>query len=54
MFEYVATYVWVAADPDESANEWLKSDYVQRRKLDDDLRSLGEELLDPAHGRGAG
>jgi Family of unknown function (DUF5677) len=51
MFEYVATYAWVAADPDQRAKEWLKSDYVQRRKLDDDLRSLGEELLDPEQRR---
>lgn len=28
------------------AERWLKSDYAQRLKLDDDLRSLGDELLD--------
>lgn len=45
MFEYVATYSWIAADPPTRAEQWLKSDYVQRLKLDNDFRQLGEEYL---------
>ena len=48
MFEYVATYAWVAADPPIRAQQWLKSDYVERLKLDADLRGLGEPLLEDA------
>lgn len=46
MFEYVATYAWIAAEPETRAKRWLKADYQQRLKLDDDLGSLGERLLD--------
>jgi hypothetical protein len=46
MFEYVATYAWIAAEPETHAKRWLKADYQQRLKLDDDLGSLGERLLD--------
>lgn len=46
MFEYVATYAWVAADPDTRAQRWLKGDYQQRLKLIDDLRSLEVPLLE--------
>lgn len=45
MFEYVATYSWIAADPTTRAEQWLKSDYVQRLKLDNDFRELGEGFL---------
>lgn len=45
MFEYVATYCWIAADPATRTEQWLKSDYVQRLKLDNDFRELGDELL---------
>lgn len=45
MFEYVATYSWIAADPATRAEKWLKSDYVQRLKLDNDFRELGVEFL---------
>jgi hypothetical protein len=46
MFECVATYAWIAAEPETRAKRWLKADYQQRLKLDDDLGSLGERLLD--------
>ncbi len=47
MFEYVATYAWIAAERETRAKRWLKADYQQRLKLDDDLGSLvGERLLD--------
>jgi hypothetical protein len=42
MFEYVATYAWVAADADARAAQWLKYDYVYRLKLDNDFRELGD------------
>lgn len=46
MFEYVTTYAWVAAEPETRTKRWLKYDYKQRRKLDDDFRELGDALLD--------
>jgi hypothetical protein len=46
MYEYVATYAWIAADPDTRAERWLKSDYVQRLKLDDNMTALGEPLVE--------
>ena len=46
MFEYVATYAWIAADPTTRSGQWLKSDYAQRLKLDNDFRELGETFLD--------
>jgi hypothetical protein len=49
MFEYVTTFAWVAADPEERVRRWLKYDYGQRIKVDNDLASLGEErVLEPA------
>lgn len=48
MFEYVATYAWVAADPATRTEQWLKSDYVWRLKLDNDFRELGETFLKEA------
>ena len=45
MFEYVATYSWIAADPATRAEQWLKSDYVQRLKLDNDFHELGDGFL---------
>jgi hypothetical protein len=48
MFEYVATYAWVASDPATLTERWLKSDYVQRLKLDNDFRELGETFLEEA------
>ena len=48
MFEYVATFAWVGADSATRAEQWLKSDYVQRLKLDTDFRGLGEPLLEEA------
>lgn len=50
-FEYVATYAWVAADPSARAEQWLKSDYVQRLKMDNDFRELGHKLLQDADRR---
>jgi hypothetical protein len=46
LFEYVATYAWVAAHPNTRAKQWLKYDYVYRLKLDDDFRVLGEVFID--------
>jgi hypothetical protein len=46
MFEYVTTYAWVAAESETRTKRWLKYDYEQRRKLDDDFRELGDALLD--------
>lgn len=46
MFEYVATYAWVAADPAIRTEQWLKYDYVHRLKLDNDFRELGEAFFD--------
>jgi uncharacterized protein DUF5677 len=46
MFEYVATYASIAAEPETRAKRWLKADYQQRLKLDGDLESLGARLLD--------
>lgn len=48
MLEYVATYAWIAADPTARSGQWLKSDYAQRLKLDNDFRELGETFLDEA------
>jgi hypothetical protein len=48
MFEYVATYAWVAADSATRTEQWLKSDYVQRLKLDNDFRELGNTFLEQA------
>jgi hypothetical protein len=46
LFEYVATYAWIAADPTTRAARWLKYDYGQRLKLDNDLGTFGETLLE--------
>jgi uncharacterized protein DUF5677 len=46
LFEYVATYAWIAADPAARTEPWLKYDYVYRLKLDDDFRELGETFLE--------
>lgn len=48
LFEYVATYMWVAADPEARAQRWLKHDYVYRLKLDNDFRELGEAFVEEA------
>jgi hypothetical protein len=48
MFEYVVTYAWVAADQETRTEQWLKHDYVERRKLDDDFRELGDTFLEQA------
>jgi hypothetical protein len=48
MFEYVTTYAWVAAVPEERARRWLKYDYVYRGKLDNDFRELETTFLDDA------
>jgi len=49
MFEYVTTFAWVAANPEERVPRWLKYDYGQRIKLENDLASLGEDrILEPA------
>ena len=45
LFEYVVTYAWIAADPDSRTEEWLKYDFKQRLKADNDFRELGEALL---------
>lgn len=46
MFEYVATYAWVAAAPEARTEQWLKYDYVQRQKLDNDFREFGDAFLE--------
>jgi hypothetical protein len=46
MFELVATYAWVAAAPDTHVGPWLKSDYLQQVKLDNNLRELGAPSLE--------
>lgn len=51
MFEYVATYAWVAAEPEARTKRWLKADYQQRLKLDDDLSVFGEPVLDEENRR---
>jgi len=45
MYEYVTTYAWIAADPDDRAPQWLKSDYRERLKLLNDYVELGQELV---------
>lgn len=49
MFEYVTTFAWIAADPETRIRRWLKYDYGQRLKVDNDLGSLGaDRILDAA------
>ena len=49
MFEYVTTFAWVAAEPETRTQRWLKCDYEQRLKLNNDLVCLGADpLLDAA------
>ena len=45
LFEYVATFAWIAADPETHAKRWLKYDFDQRLKLDNDLVQLGAEAI---------
>lgn len=45
LFEYVVTLAWIAHDPSERAKRWLKSDFQQRLKMDDDFAALGTALL---------
>lgn len=50
MYEYVVTFAWIAGDPDERRRLWLKSDYQQRLKLDDDFTAVNAAetaLLNP-------
>jgi hypothetical protein len=49
MFEYVTTFAWIAADPGMRIRRWLKYDYGQRVKVDNDLAALGgDRILDEA------
>jgi hypothetical protein len=52
MFEYVTAFAWIAADPELRIRRWLKYDYGQRVKVDNDLRSLGDDSILDAASRG--
>jgi hypothetical protein len=49
LFEYVATFAWLAADTETRTKRWLKYDFQQRLKLDNDLiANGGQGILDDA------
>jgi hypothetical protein len=45
LFEYVTTFAWIAADPETRIRSWLRYDYGQRLKVDNDLASLGADRI---------
>ena len=46
MYEYVVTYAWIAAKPEARSRLWLKADYEQRIKFEDDVANFEGPLLD--------
>lgn len=49
LYEHIVHLAWLAADPSPARiEEWRKADLVQRLKADNDVRSVGDELLDDA------
>src|SRR5262249_420362 len=48
LFESVVTFVWIAIDPDVTADAWVRGGRRQRIKADNDLRQDGAPaLLEP-------
>jgi len=48
LFEHVATFAWLAAEPgEERMRRWLKSDAKARLRMDDDCREVGVPILAP-------
>lgn len=45
MFEHIATFAWLAADPTTRMPLWVRNDREQRLKADNDARSVNDPLL---------
>jgi hypothetical protein len=48
VYEHVVSFAWIAIDPAPNAKRWVAYDYRYRLKIDDELRAMGREGLDPA------
>lgn len=48
IYEHVVAFAWIAIDPERNARRWVASDYRYRLAIDDELRALGRDGLDPA------
>ncbi len=40
------TFAWIAAEPEVRTRRWLKYDYSERRRTDDDFRAGGTPLIE--------
>ncbi len=48
LYEHVVTFAWIAAGPvDERVDLFRKYDAIERIKTDNDLRSIGDHVLEP-------
>jgi hypothetical protein len=48
LYEHVVSFAWIATDPAPNAKRWVAYDHKYRLKIDDELRAMGRDGVEPA------